>query len=450
LFNRRPVKPERESTFEEIEAYIQDVITGEQYWSEEEVSERQGLLQNVLAGMPTAHLKLINLIKDLLLNEELKLLKGVNLAGRDIDSLAEEIYRRNWGLGILEEYYRDKSIDEIRVNGPGPGQVYLVRRGVSEPAERYFEDEQEIKVIARRLLMHDIAVGLDQSQPLAESMRKDGTRVTATCPPVTEYWTFVLRKHDTFEMTPENLERHGTISRRAWDMLAAFARYGVNLLIAGGTNTGKTHLLRRLVAESSPKRRIIAIETDRELNLKRHYPERDCVEFEEHSNVQATMERIFRHVLRYSADILIVGEFRGHGEAREAVNACTRGCEGSMATAHFSTVEGAIEGAAKLLITEGANIPLEMAKTMVAAAFNVVIHMAASRDLGIKKVVRIAEITPVGDQVVCRDLVVWRPSGEDYYEGDWEFVNPPSPGLISRMRQNGLPQSVAREWGWEG
>lgn len=436
----KPRQPEKKpETYPEIVELVQNTITNENLLSEDELRERQKLIQNAMAGELEARAALIRVIESILREHELDLDRP--------EMTAEQVYRDNWGLGILEEAYYDPAVDEIRVNGPGSGRVYLVRKGKSETAPFFFPEEKDIQTIVRRLLMHDTAVGLDQSQPQAESMRKDGTRITASCPPVSEHWTFVLRRHDTFEMTPENLVKHGTLDYRLWEMLALFARYGANMMIVGGVNTGKTHLLRRLIEETPPNRRIICIETDRELNLLRHYPDRDIVEFEEHKNIGATMEKIFIHVLRYSADILVVGEFRGHGEAREAVNACTRGCQG-FATAHFSSIPGAVEGTGKMMIQEGQNIPLAIAKSMVAEAFNVIVEMVASRDQGIKKIINVTEVFSKDGQVTYNQLVQWDPTGEDYFEGRWLFPNPPSDSLLAKLRQNGLTRKEAVDWGW--
>jgi pilus assembly protein CpaF len=440
MFRRqRESKPK---TFEEIAEHVQNTITAD-HLGDEEVQRRQEIIRDVYSGRPGAKEQLLSIISETLASEEL------SLDGRDTDALVYDIYKMVWGLGILEDIYHDPDIDEIRVNGPGPYGVWVVRRGKNERAPVYFESEDQIRTIARRLFLHDQAVGLDQSNPLAESMRRDGTRVTATCPPVTEYWSFVLRKHNTFEMTPENLCARGTLNMPLWKMLAAFARHGVNIMIVGSMNSGKSHLLRRLVQEVDPNRRIVVIETDRELNLRRHYPERDIVEFEEHKNVGAAMERIFIHTLRYSGDILIVGEFRGHGEAREAINAASRGCDGSMATGHFSSPEAAVEGTAKMMIQEGANIPLHIAKTMVASAFNVIVLMINNSTRGIKKIVRVTEIWPSGEAVEFRDLAVWVSGPEDYFAGDWVFPNTPSDGLLAKMRRYGLTPAAAKEMGWE-
>lgn len=434
---RRRQEEAKPQTLEELAEYVRNAITAP-HLDNEEVRRRQDVIRDVYSGRPGAEKQLTDLIAETFAADGLSL-NGCSPA---------QIYKTVWGLGALEDIYRDPDIDEIRVNGPGPHGVRVVRRGKNECAPVYFENEEQIKVIARRLFLHDQAVGLDQSSPLAESMRRDGTRITATCPPVTEYWSFVLRRHDTFEMTPENLCARGTLNMPLWEMLSAFARHGVNILIAGGMNSGKSHLLRRLVREADPNRRIVAIETDRELNLRRHYPERDIVEFEEHKNAGASMDRIFIHSLRYSGDILIVGEFRGHGEAREAINAASRGCDGSMATCHFSSPEAAVEGTAKMIIQEGANIPLQIAKTMVAGAFNVVVQMINSSTRGIKKIVQVTEVYPHGETAAFSDLAVWVPGADDYFAGDWAFPNAPSEKLVAKMRRYGLTQAAAQERGW--
>jgi pilus assembly protein CpaF len=138
---------------------------------------------------------------------------------------------------------------------------------------------------------------------------------------------------------------------------------------------------------------------------------------------------------------------RGAGEADEAIKACTRGHDGSLATGHFNSVEEAIEGTGLMLIEEGKNLPLNLAKLQVARAFNVIVQMYTSTVHGVKKITHIAEIWPDGDKVVVRDLVVWRPQPDDFLKGEWMVMNPPSERLVKKMRQYGVTSADFREAG---
>src|SRR5690606_18258294 len=135
-------------------------------------------------------------------------------------------------------------------------------------------------------------------------------------------------KHGTMDMTEETLVASRTVDRRLLGLLATLVRGRANLLISGATDTGKTSLLRFLVRYFHPKLRIVTLENRFELNLDEHYPDRDVVALQE-GDGRIDMQRAFRHVLRYTPNVIIVGEARG-AEADEMVKACLRGHDGTM------------------------------------------------------------------------------------------------------------------------
>ena len=141
--------------------------------------------------------------------------------------------------------------------------------------------------------------------------------------------------------------------------------------------------------------------------LSKHFPERDIVEFEEHPNTGRTLENLFRTILRYSPNRIIMGEFRGTGEARSAIEACLRGHEGSMATAHFNSPKEAIEGTARLLLAEGYSVKPEIAAATVASAFNVVVQMFGDTTRGIIKLDSITDLQIDGAQITYNDILKW-------------------------------------------
>ena len=129
---------------------------------------------------------------------------------------------------------------------------------------------------------------------------------------------------------------------------------------------------------------------------------------------------------------IIVGEFRGSGEAKEAVRACIRG-HNSMATAHFSTPREAIEGTAKLLIEEGMNLPLNLAIADVASAFDIVVQMFGDPIRGVIMIESVTEVVVDQDRVGYRDIIRWVPRGKDYLDGEWEFAHGLSPALVKKL-----------------
>jgi len=364
--------------------------------------------------------------------EELLREYAIEVEGYTLEQAAKEIYAYNWGLDILEEYYWDPEIDEIRVNSPT--QIFIQRKGKNEKINASLKDEEHVKKILSRLFIHDRVKALTRSSPVIESMRVDGTRITATCPPATNCCTLVLRKHGTFNMARENIIKAQTANEKILDLIEYLVMGRTNILISGGTGTGKTTLLRYLAGFLHQNLRIVTLETDREILLSNTYPERDIVEMEEHKDLDFTLSEAFRTILRYSPDVIIVGEIRGKGEAIEAVKACVRGHDGSMATVHFGTPEEAIEGCGKMMLEEGLNLPLDIANLWVANAFQIVIQMFADTTKGIKKITHVTEVCVTDSkEIQFKHLAVWRQKGNDFFDGEWLFPHEISPQLKKRM-----------------
>lgn len=400
------------------------------------------MLQKAMAGDKKAAFEVEKLIARIL-KEGHKTVKKMSL-----EEAAFEIYSATWGLGPVEQFYRDPEVNEIRVNSPI--HVYIQRRGKNERVDVCFGDEKHVERVIKRMFMEDTGASLDRSNPILMSVRLDGSRLTATCPPVTKHWTFVLRKPHVFEMTLENLQKGGTLDEKTWKALTALVKGRANILFSGNPGAGKTSLLRELVGQWDKHLRILSIGEDLELHLGSYFPDRDIIELEEHKHVGATMRELFRAALREGPDVMIIEEFRGAGEAIEAVKACTRGLLGAMATAHFSTPEETVEGTAMMMIEEGLGLTLELAKLRVARAFNVVVQMLADTGRGIKKVISITEVVVSNGSISYNDLVRWQPDDEyDFWgSGQWEFCKRPSARLLSQLRREVARETLV-DLGWE-
>jgi len=407
-------------------AFVQGIITDEKAYGHDIASERQQILDLAQAGDIAA----INKTKEIIA-EILKQYK-VDVGGYTSGKLVEEIFSYAWGLDVLEELYWDDEIDEIRVNSPE--SVYVQRKGKNEKVNIKFKDEHHVRKILSRLFIHDRGVSLDASNPVIESIRLDGIRVTATCPPATSCNTMVLRKKN-FVPTAEALIQAQTLDQKILDLLAYLVNGRANILISGGTGTGKTTLLRYLIRYMDENLRLVSLETDRELDLQEMHPERDIIEMEEHLETKPplTMKQLFRTVLRYSPDVIILGEIRGLGEAAEAIKACERGADGSIATIHFTSTEEAIRGCGRMMLEEGLNLPLELAQLWVASAYDIVIQMFADTRKGIKKITRITEVINDNNEIKYNDLAVWVKDGAQFLDGHWEYPNKISVHLTEKM-----------------
>lgn len=417
-------------TLKEATAFIQRIVQNPEKIGQEQAKANKELIESVLGGIAESIPKAKQLINDIIKKY------NIEIIGMPLEKAIDDIYAYMWGLGPLEDIYYDPEVNEIQINKYD--QISIIRNLKTEQVNICFKDDEHVRNIIQRIIMHDRGVSLNESNPTIESMRRDGTRITATCPPVSETTTLALRKQLIKVLTLDDLIRSETLDEKTWKLLAKLVTGRANILLSGGVGSGKTALLRTLFSLTHPKARTLVLENDRELFLRKHYPQRNIVELEEHPEVGIKLNSLFRTLLRYSPNIIIIGEFRGAGEAREAVRACERGHHGSMATAHFSSPREAIEGTGRLLLEEGLNISASSATLMVAGAYNVVIQMFGDTTRGIIKVESVTEIDTKGDEVIYRDLIKWVPYKENYTKGDWVVMNQPGPRLTERLKQYGV------------
>jgi len=435
-----------EITLDEAMEHVQRELIENAEPTEDVLKESVGLreiMKSARAGDREASLQLRGIIKDVLVS------KSAQVKGYSIVDAAEVIYRKLWGLSVIEEFYRDPEVDEIRVNSPT--HVFIQRRGKNEHVDVKFESEQEVRNVIKRMIDEDdFGAHLDSSTPVVETIRRDGSRLTAICPPVSKRWICVLRKPDTFEMTLNNLVRHHTLDEKSWEVLSLLAKGRANILFCGNVGSGKTSLMRKLIGEFYPSLRRLVIGTDLEVKVLDHYPDLDSIELEEHPERGVPMRTLFREALRLSPDCIIVEEFRGAGEALEAIKACTRGHHGSMATGHFNSPREAVEGTAMMMLEEGLTLPLDIAKLRVARAFDVVVQLFGDTVNGVKKLESVTEIeTDEQGGIFYRDLVKWVPTGSQYvFDGEWELKNPPSEHLKQKMTRFEVSrEDIASVWG---
>lgn len=367
----------------------------------------------------------------------------------DTNKAAFLIYSNLYGLGILQSYYEDKTIDEIRINNIN--HIYIVIKGIPERIPESFKNSEDIEFIIKRMIMDDSGVSLDRSNPIIESVRKDGSRLTATCSPITNSWTFNLRKHDSFEPTLENYIESKTLDEKTWKMLSILIRGKGKILYSGNPGSGKTTLMKKGLGELNDKLRIMVIGKDLELKLQEAFPNKDIIEAQEQEQLGIRMKELFYLSLRESMDVLVLEEFRGGGEGIEAVRAGGRGIPHTMATGHFNNAEEAIEGTALFLLEEGLNLPLELAKLRVARAFNTIVQLFGDAETGRKKLVNIMEISVnKQNEIIFNELVRWVPKGDDYLgEGTWEFVNDPTPQRLKDiLKSHSVRKEELLELGW--
>lgn len=399
--------------------YIQDVVANSS-------SEVLDIINEAVAGAPGMKEKVLEFVRETLESHL------VTVEGMTSKEASEIIYKNTWGLEVLQDLYDDPEVSELRFNGL---EVFITRKGVKQSSGVFLSGPEQAGEIIKRLMQHDVGVSLNESNPRAYSVRKDGSRVTSLCFPAAVTWSCVIRKHHTFDMSPENLEKHGTMDKKTYMRIRALYVGGANIIIVGPGDAGKTSLLRRFAGELPSNLRVISLGKDREILLGAQYSGRDILELEEHEEINVTMRSLFETILTLSPDVIIVEELKGYGEALETIRACTRGHRHSGTTAHFNDAIEAVEGIGMMMIEEGLNLPLDMAMMRVARAYNLVLRKKKCHKTGVKKLFDITEIGVIDGKVYYRPLVEWVPDDDDnkFGPGKWVPVNMPTEGLLKEL-----------------
>lgn len=311
------------------------------------------------------------------------------------------------GLGPLEPLLRDPSVTEVMVNGPG--SVWVERDGRIQPAEARFADSDHLLHVIDRILA-PLGRRLDESSPMVDARLPDGSRVNAVVPPLSlDGPVLTVRRFPAEPLGGDDLVRLGAMSAEIHDALRAAVMARRNILVTGGTGSGKTTTLAALSAAIPSHERVITIEDAAELRL----PLAHVVRLESRppgveGRGAVSIRALVRNALRMRPDRIIVGEVRG-GEALDMISALTTGHEGSLSTLHASSPREALRRLVTLALMGDLELPWAAVADQVASAVDLVVHQA--RDAaGVRRTVEIAEVVRGPDGPEVRRLCRWRPS----------------------------------------
>jgi pilus assembly protein CpaF len=356
--------------------------------------------------------------------------------------LAAELTDDMIGLGPLEPLLQDDTVTDILVNGPS--DVYVERQGKLEKTQAWFRDAQHVVDIAQRIAT---AVGrrIDESSPMVDARLADGSRVNIVLPPlVLNGGTISIRKFPKQNITLETMVRQGNISAEMAQFLDIAARCRVNILISGGTGSGKTTLWNAVSRHIDSDERIVTIEDALELRLQQPH----VVQMETRPpNIEGVgrvpQRELVRNALRMRPDRIIVGEVRGN-EAFDMLQAMNTGHDGSMSTIHANTPRDALFRLENMVLMASANLPLRTLRAQIASAINIVLQIERMRD-GIRRVERICEISGMeGEIVSTRDIFTFQFQSENR-DGLIEGTFEPSrlrPDLAAKAAQYGLEKQL--------
>ena len=323
--------------------------------------------------------------------------------------LITDIVNEALGYGPIDPLIRDAAVTEVMVNGPT--QVYVEQEGKIYPTEVRFRDDHHVMRIIEKIV-GEVGRRVDESQPHVDARLPDGSRVNAIIPPLALNGPcLTIRKFARDPYTDEDLIHFGTFSPEMRDLLSACVRLKLNVLITGGTGSGKTTFLNVLSRFIPDNERIVTIEDAAELQLKQdHWVRLETRPANIEGKGAISQRDLVRNALRMRPDRIIVGEVRG-GEALDMLQALNTGHEGSLTTAHANSPRDGLARVETMVLMAGMDLPSRAIREQMASAFHLVVHTSRFSD-GTRKVSKIAEITGMeGDVITMQDIAVFNQSG---------------------------------------
>ena len=327
---------------------------------------------------------------------------GVPPHGEVADRVAGMVLDEVLGLGPLQQLIEDTSVQEIMVNGPD--QVYVEREGRLQKADVRFRDDAHIRRIADRILSV-IGRRVDESSPLVDARLTDGSRVNITIPPAApKHPVITIRKFRKDRLDLDSLMGVGSLDPRMAEFLAASVTGRMNILISGGTGSGKTTMLNAISAFIPKGERILTIEDPLELTLQQpHVVSLEARPADMTGRNAITQRELLRNTLRMRPDRIIVGEIRG-SEAFEMLQAMNTGHDGSLSTVHANSPRDALSRVENMVLMAGFELPIAAIREQIASALNLVLQLARGGD-GVRRITAITEITGMeGDRVTVQDI----------------------------------------------
>lgn len=326
------------------------------------------------------------------------------IRGEYVKSLVDELH----GLGPLQSLMEDESVSDIMINGCE--NVFVERNGLVEKVNVSFIDEQQLQQIAKRIA-NRVGRRVDESSPTCDARLPDGSRVNIVIPPIAIDGTSIsIRKFKKQSIDLGQLVDFGAMSPEMAKILMIAARCRLNILISGGTGSGKTTMLNALSQFISEKERIVTIEDAAELKLLQPHVVRLETRTAGIEGSGAIDQRdLVINSLRMRPDRIIVGECRG-AEAFEMLQAMNTGHDGSMSTLHANTPRDAISRVESMVMMATSNLPLEAIRRTIVSAVDIVVQISRLHD-GSRKVMSITEVVGIeGSNVVLEEIFKFQPT----------------------------------------
>ena len=361
--------------------------------------------------------------------------------------LIQEITDDILGYGPIDPFLRDESVSEVMVNDHRT--IYIERKGRITLTNARFVDEQHLERIIDKIVSQ-IGRRIDESSPMVDARLPDGSRVNAIIPPLAVRGAaLTIRKFRKDPLKMDDLIKYGTLSPKAAQFLELCVKGALNILISGGTGSGKTTTLNVMSGAIPSDERIITVEDAAELQLKQEH----VITLESRpANIegkgQISIRDLVRNTLRMRPDRIVVGECRGP-ETVDMLQAMNTGHDGSMTTIHANNPREALSRVETLVLTAGVDLPLRAIREQAAGAIDLIVQISRLVD-GSRRITHITEVGKMeGDTITLQDIFIAKPDDEGAQAGATARLlgglqmTGIKPGFLDKLAQNGVTIPVS-------
>ena len=338
--------------------------------------------------------------------------EGPELGRRAVSAIRRSVADELLGFGPLQTLLDDHTVSEIMINGHET--VFVERSGRIERVESTFDTAEQLRLVVERMVQTS-GRRVDQSSPMVDARLPDGSRLNVVLPPLAvDGASVTVRKFTASHLTSAELVSRGALTEEAARFLHAAVHQRMNILVSGGTGTGKTTMLNILSSHIERSERVVTVEDAVELSLD--LPNMIRLEARPANTEgagQVTIRDLVRNSLRMRPDRIVVGEVRG-AEALDMLQAMNSGHDGSLSTLHANAPRDALRRLETMVLFAGVDLPLRAIREQIASAINVVVQLARTRD-GSRIVTSITEVVGLEGDVVSTAELFTRPHGVDGY-----------------------------------